>query len=65
MSSCGKGVIARVWGFSILPSLFTPVIGGFLADYFGIRLVFLVAGVFNWVSSVPILFLEGEGLTQR
>ena len=62
MSSCGKGVITRVWGFSILPSLFTPVIGGFLADYFGIRLVFLVAGVFNWVSSVPILFLEEKVL---
>ncbi|BCU70966.1 hypothetical protein [Stygiolobus caldivivus] len=58
MSSCGKGTISRVWGISILPSLFTPSIAGVLGSYIGLKYVFLLAGVFNWASSLPVLFLD-------
>ena len=62
MSSCGKGSISKVWGISILPSLFTPTLAGFIGSYFSLRLVFLLAGVFNWLSSAPLLFLEERSL---
>ncbi|MEJ2774803.1 hypothetical protein WIW90_00975 [Sulfolobaceae archaeon RB850M] len=58
MSNLGKGVISKVWAFSILPSLFSPFVGGEVATIFSLRYVFIIAGLFNILASLPITRLE-------
>ncbi|AHC52514.1 hypothetical protein SUSAZ_05640 [Sulfolobus acidocaldarius SUSAZ] len=60
MNNLGKGVISKVWAISILPAVFTPVIGGTIAQLLGIRYVFLTAGLFMTLSGLPVLGLKYE-----
>ncbi|MBW9140204.1 MAG: hypothetical protein K1T65_00575 [Candidatus Aramenus sp.] len=60
MGRQGEGTITRVWAFSILPSLFMPSVGGFLAEALGFRGLFLLSGVILASSFVPVLKVHCE-----
>ena len=63
MSNLGKGVISKVWAFSILPSLFSPFLGGEIATVFSLRYVFVIGGLTNILATVPIIYLEDLKVT--
>jgi len=58
MNNLGKGTISIVWAVSILPSLFTPYIGGIIASFLGLREVFIIAGIIMIFTGIPLLGLE-------
>jgi len=58
MNNLGKGTISVVWAISILPSLFTPYIGGIIASLLGLREVFIIAGIFMIFTSLPLIRLK-------
>ena len=58
MNNLGKGTISVVWAISILPSLFTPYIGGVIASLLGLREVFIIAGIIMIFTGIPLLGLE-------
>lgn len=58
MNSLGKGTISRVWTISILPSFFTPYIGGVIASVFGLRSVFFISGMLMTMTALPLITLN-------
>ncbi|MEM4137949.1 MAG: hypothetical protein QW250_00105 [Sulfolobaceae archaeon] len=58
LSSMGKGYISLTWGYSILPSLICPYLGGLIAENFGIRTIFIFAGIFFITSALPIFHIH-------
>lgn len=57
MSFLGEGVISRVWAISIIPSFFTPSVGGIIATYFGLKEVFFISGIIMILSALPLISL--------
>jgi len=60
MSSIGKGYISLIWGYSILPSLFSPYLGGVIAESLSIETVFRIAGVFFILAGLPIFYINND-----
>ncbi|BFH73847.1 hypothetical protein SJAV_17910 [Sulfurisphaera javensis] len=58
MNNLGKGVIAKLWAISIIPSLFIPSVGGLIASFFGLRTIFLLGGILMILTFLPIAKLE-------
>ncbi|WP_009989889.1 MFS transporter [Saccharolobus solfataricus] len=55
MSEVGEGTITRIWSLSILPSIIMPSLGGLLAQYFGLRLLFMIGGIVLATSFLPMV----------
>ena len=58
MNNLGKGTISIVWAISILPSFFTPYIGGVIASLLGLREVFIIAGIIMIFTGLPLIRLK-------
>ncbi|BAB65796.1 hypothetical protein [Sulfurisphaera tokodaii] len=58
MNNLGKGTISKIWAISIIPSLFTPSIGGVIASVLGLRAVFLIGGILMAFTALPLLRLK-------
>ncbi|MEM3972382.1 MAG: hypothetical protein QXF96_07305 [Saccharolobus sp.] len=55
MAEIGEGVITRIWSLSILPSIIMPSIGGIIAQYTSLRLLFIISGIIFSLSFLPML----------
>ncbi|AOL15571.1 hypothetical protein BFU36_01165 [Sulfolobus sp. A20] len=55
MSEEGQGVITKIWSISIIPSLIMPSIAGLIAQYLGLRLLFIISGIIFSLASIPVL----------
>ncbi|QIW23649.1 MFS transporter [Sulfolobus sp. S-194] len=58
MNNLGKGTISKIWAISIIPSLFTPFIGGIIASVLGLRAVFLIGGILMTLTALPLISLK-------
>ncbi len=54
MSEIGEGTITRIWSLSILPSIIMPSLGGVIAQYLGLRWLFVIGGIILAISFLPM-----------
>jgi len=63
---CKKGAIAGVWDFFMdLGYFLGPILGGLIAEQFGLRTIFLVFGEILIILAVPLSISRGIFLKKR
>lgn len=63
MAEIGEGIITKVWSLSIIPSIIMPSVGGIIAQYFGLRVLFILSGFLLSLSFLPLLNLNISNFT--
>ncbi|QGA54268.1 hypothetical protein GFS03_06605 [Sulfolobus sp. E5-1-F] len=64
MSEIGEGTITRIWSLSILPSIVMPSVGGLIAQYLGLRWLFMIGGIVLATSFLPMVNLSYNPLNR-